>query len=312
MESMRNIILTIVFAVLLGLSIGAASATLRARHATPIGGAKVEVDVDAFDFGEMDSSKDGSHDFTFTNKGDSPLQLTRGNTTCRCTVGEIADSSVLPGQSTTVKITWKSKHYAGPFKQSVTINTNDPNRREVILTISGDYTEPVHFEADELNFGQIVGDEPVTREVRIFSKLSNLSQRILGHKLTGLDDGEVFSGRYPALVGGRNEERPRYDQRRRSQSYCQTGLASGDLWTDNPHANQHRGDAGAPLAAVGIDGQGCFHRRQRLGRRDLACCGSARSKPERRSSGSCKSSPAASAPRMSAITWFTSSPTSSK
>ena len=192
MESMRNIILTIVFAVLLGLSIGAASATLRARHATPIGGAKVEVDVDAFDFGEMDSSKDGSHDFKFTNKGASPLQLTRGATTCRCTVGEIADSSVLPGQSTTVKITWKSKHYAGPFKQSVTINTNDPNRREVILTISGEYTEPVHFEADELNFGQIVGDEPVTREARIFSKLSNLSQRILSRKLTGLDDAKFF------------------------------------------------------------------------------------------------------------------------
>jgi hypothetical protein len=189
---MRNISLIVIFAVLMGLSIGASSATLRVRHTTPVGGAKVEVDIDSFDFGEMDSSKDGSHDFKFTNKGASPLQLTRGATTCRCTVGEITDASVLPGESTTVKITWKSKHYAGPFKQSVTINTNDPNRREVILTISGEYTEPVHFEADELNFGQIVGNEPVTREVRIFSKLSNLSQRILSHKFTEPDIAKFF------------------------------------------------------------------------------------------------------------------------
>jgi hypothetical protein len=189
---MRIISLTVVLAVLLGLAIGASSATLRARHTTPVGGAKVEVVDDSFDFGELDSSKDGSHDFKFTNIGASPLQLTRGASTCRCTVGEIADAQVPPGESTTVKITWKSKHYAGPFKQSVTINTNDPNRREVILTISGEYTEPVHLDADELNFGQIVGDEPVMREARIFSKLSNLSQRILGQKFTEPDLAKFF------------------------------------------------------------------------------------------------------------------------
>jgi hypothetical protein len=192
MHDMRNISLVVVFAILLGLSIGTTSATLRSRHTTAVGGAKVEVDADSFDFGEMDSSKDGSHDFKFTNKGSTPLMLTRGASTCRCTVGEIADAVVQPGQSTTVKITWKSKHYAGPFKQSVTINTNDPNRREVILTITGEYTEPIHFEADELNFGQIVGDEPVTREARIFSKLSNLSQKILSHKLSEPDSEKYF------------------------------------------------------------------------------------------------------------------------
>ena len=182
----------VVLAIVLGLGIGASSATLRARHTTPIGGAKVEAEADSFDFGEMDSSKDGSHDFKFTNKGESPLRLAKGASSCRCTVGEIADAEVAPGQSTTVTITWKSKHHVGPFKQSVTINTNDPNRREVILTISGDYTEPVHFEDDELNFGQIVGTEPVTREIRIFSRLSNLSQRILSRKLSEPDQAKFF------------------------------------------------------------------------------------------------------------------------
>jgi hypothetical protein len=193
MHDMRTISLTILFAIILGLSIGASSASLRVRHSQPVAeGAKVEVAEDSFDFGEMDSSKDGSHDFKFTNKGTSVLQLSKGASTCRCTVGEITEPSVQPGHSTTVKITWKSKHYAGPFKQSVTINTNDPNRREVILTISGEYTEPVHLEADELSFGQIVGNEPVVREVRIFSKLANLSQRILGHTFSRPELAKFF------------------------------------------------------------------------------------------------------------------------
>jgi hypothetical protein len=193
MQSMKTISLIVVFAILLGLAIGGSSANIRARHSEPaIGGAKVEVETDSFDFGEMDSSKDGSHDFKFTNKGTSPLLLTRGASTCRCTVGEIADATISPGESTNVKITWKSKHYAGPFKQSVTINTNDPNRREVILTITGQYTEEVHLESDELNFGQIVGDEPVTREARMFSRLTNLSQRILGHSFTDAELAKFF------------------------------------------------------------------------------------------------------------------------
>jgi len=188
----KQLVTVLVAAILLGLVVGPGIATLRARHVvTPAVGGKVRVDAEAFDFGELDVSKDGSHDFTFTNKGAVPLLLTRGNSTCRCTVGEIANESVPPGQSTTVRVTWKSKHTAGHFSQSVTINTNDPIRPEVILTVTGEFTEPLHLDHEELEFGEIAGDESVTRKARIFCKLSN-PLKILGHNFTDFDLAKYF------------------------------------------------------------------------------------------------------------------------
>ncbi len=107
--------------------------------------------------------------------------------------GEIADSTVAPGESTTVHVTWKSKQYSGTFKQSVTINTSDPNRREVILTISGEYTQQLHVNPNELNFGQIVGNEPVTREARILCNLSNHPLEVTGHEFSEPELAKFFA-----------------------------------------------------------------------------------------------------------------------
>jgi hypothetical protein len=189
---MKKVVLVVFVAVLLGLVIGPVTAMLRARHAPPIGGAKVEVGAVAFDFGEMDSAKDGSHEFTFWNRGTAPLILTRGATSCRCTVSEIADPALNPGQSTTVRVTWKSKHAAGPFMQSVTIGTSDPGRPEVTLTIKGEFTEPLHIVPDELTFGQIIGDTPVACEARIFSRLPNCPVKIVHEQFTDLDLAKYF------------------------------------------------------------------------------------------------------------------------
>jgi hypothetical protein len=188
----RNVLLVVVLGLALGLMIGPCKALLRVRHSEPVGGAKVQVDEDAFDFGEMDSKKEGSHEFRFTNKGKVPLRLTRGAATCRCTVGEIADESVSPGQSTKVRVTWKSKHVAGPFKQSVAINTNDPIRPEVILTINGEFTEPLHVDPDELNFGQVVGDQPATQEARILCNLPNHPLKVSGYEFTDHELARYF------------------------------------------------------------------------------------------------------------------------
>jgi hypothetical protein len=191
-REMRNSLLIVVLGILLGLTIGPCSALLRVRQTVPVGGAKVEVDKDDFDFGELDAAKEGSHEFKFSNRGTAPLKLTRGASTCKCTVGEIPDGTIAPGQSTTVRITWKSKHVAGPFKQSVTIHTNDPIRPEVILTINGQFTEPLHIDPDELNFGQIVGNEPVTQEARILCNLPDHPLKVSSFEFTDHDLAPYF------------------------------------------------------------------------------------------------------------------------
>jgi len=192
---MKSIVVVVFVAIILGLAIGTGTATFRVRHVTPTGGAKVEVDSDAFDFGQLDATEEGSHDFVFTNKGTRPLTLSRGHTTCRCTVGEIADSMVAPGESTTVRVTWnasKSPHLVtGHTRQSVTVNTNDPNRREVILTITGTLTEAVHMDPN-VEFGHFAANEPVTRESRILCSLPKLALEIFGYEFTKEDLAKFF------------------------------------------------------------------------------------------------------------------------
>jgi hypothetical protein len=209
-SEIRSILVIVVAAILLGLVIGASSAALRARDGAstesntaiapqgsdkavaPTASAKVEVDSDRFDFGEMDTAKEGSHDFVFTNKGTLPLTLTQGESSCRCTVGELSKSHLPPGESTTVRVKWKSKNIGGAFKQSVTIKTDDPKRPEVVLSITGTFSEVVRVDPAELNFGQLVGSGPFTGEAHILCNLPNRPLEIAGFEFVKEDLAEFF------------------------------------------------------------------------------------------------------------------------
>ena len=145
------------------------------------------------------SSEKGTHEFTITNRGDQALTLNPGSTSCSCTVSEIKDDELAPGQSTKVLVTWQSKGHIGPFQQSVTVITSDPLRPEVTLTIKGEYTRPVYADPDELTFGQIAGTEPVTREARIFCNLPNQQIKIQGHQLSDPSLEKFFQVDYVPL-----------------------------------------------------------------------------------------------------------------
>jgi hypothetical protein len=196
-------VLVVLLALVVGLSIGSGTALVRARHTeVPLGNAKVEVDSEMFDFGEMDFTKDGSHDFSFTNTGTTPLKLVKGHSSCKCTVGEIADSTVQPGDSTTVHVTWKSKHVSGGFQQNVSINTNDPNRREIVLTIKGEFTEQLRFDPNELNFGQLVSNKPESKEARILCNLPSHPLKITEHEFMDHDLAKFFTVETSLLAKG--------------------------------------------------------------------------------------------------------------
>jgi len=187
-----RILAAILVAVACGAGIGVGAAVLQIRQhpwkggvgipSAPSGG-RATVDHEEFDFGKLDIGDSGKHEFTITNRGDQPLTLSPGASSCGCTVSEIKDSEVPPGQSTKVPVSWHaSRGRVGRFQQSVTIITSDPHRPEVILSVRGEFTRHAYAEPDELAFGQIAGNETVTREVRIFCNLPNQQIKIQGHQ----------------------------------------------------------------------------------------------------------------------------------
>lgn len=133
---------------------------------------KVVVDKVQYDFGAMKFEDQGKHDFVFRNEGDAPLKLWEGRRSCKCTGASIALAEVPPGGSTKVTLEWRAKEAFGPYEQSATINTNDSERPEVTLTITGRITPPLMASPQEVGFGWISADETVTRDVQLFCYLS--------------------------------------------------------------------------------------------------------------------------------------------
>jgi len=147
-------------------------------------GGQVSAEEREFNFGKMDFREHGSHEFTVTNHGSQNLTLNPGTTSCGCTVSKITDGELAPGQSTTVVVSWQAKKHIGAFKQSVTIVTSDPKTPEITFTIKGEYTRPVYADPDELNFGQIAGNESVTRETRVLCNLPDQPLEIKDYQIS--------------------------------------------------------------------------------------------------------------------------------
>src|SRR5271157_536942 len=188
-----RIFIAILVAGAFGAGIGSGAAVLKLRQHPWKGGVgspptasggQVTVDQEEFNFGRLDLTEEGKHEFTITNRGDQTLTLNPGSASCSCTLSEINVSELAPGQSTKVVVSWRSKRRVGPFKQTVTIVSSDPLRPEITFTIKGVYTTSVYADPDELTFGQIAGDESVTHEVRILCNLPSQQIKIQGHQLS--------------------------------------------------------------------------------------------------------------------------------
>jgi hypothetical protein len=147
------------FAGVAGAALGAGTALLRAA-ATPwqvgdfrpgvaaddAAGPRAETLETEHAFGSIGTGETGSHEFTIRNAGREPLSLTKGATSCTCTISDFERSAggdpdgakvVPPGGTTKVKVQWKGKGDGGPFRQQATIFTNDPRRPEIVFVVEG-------------------------------------------------------------------------------------------------------------------------------------------------------------------------------
>jgi len=98
------------------------------------------------EFGTVGVGATGSHEFTVRNTGAAPLTLSRGATSCSCTVSDFEASEggspeakklVPPGESTRVRVQWRGKGTGGPFRQQATILTDDPRLPEIVFVVEG-------------------------------------------------------------------------------------------------------------------------------------------------------------------------------
>ena len=105
-------------------------------------GARLAVEPGSFDFGNVRPEKRLLKELVLRNVGDAELEITKVSTTCRCTVAGAYLKRVAPGASTTLRIAFTSPPAAGPTEQTVTIESNDPERPRVHVKVSATVIAP--------------------------------------------------------------------------------------------------------------------------------------------------------------------------
>lgn len=95
-------------------------------------GAAIVFDEPSYDFGTILIGTIIEHDFTFKNTGSIPLIIKDAASTCGCTIPEIPDAPIMPGQSGKIHVVFDSKGKIGTQNKVVTVYTN-AGTREVAL-----------------------------------------------------------------------------------------------------------------------------------------------------------------------------------
>lgn len=154
---------------------------LREKAAVPPAGSQAVAVADdlTFDFGVMDPLTSGTHKFMIRNDGTAPLKLAKGPTSCKCTLGTVANGYLEPGESTHVTLQWTTgrdkvySHYA-------TIRTNDPNKREIDLRVEGHVRVRLRAEPEAVLFGSVAPNHAGVAEFVLYSQLWDSFELVAG------------------------------------------------------------------------------------------------------------------------------------
>ncbi|MCC6512100.1 MAG: DUF1573 domain-containing protein [Pirellulaceae bacterium] len=120
------------------------------------------------DFGTMQQGSKKTHTFVFKNIGDAPMRLDVLGSSCRCTIGTLADSLLNPGEETGVTLEWKATGVLDEFSQTATIGTTDPEHRQVLLSVKGIVARTVLVEPPSINLGDVSVAQGAVRTAYVF------------------------------------------------------------------------------------------------------------------------------------------------
>ncbi len=125
-----------------------------------------------YNFGSMEVDETLKHTFTIRNDGEGPLKLEFDRSTCKCTLAELKKKELAPGESTTVELEWTPKALDPNFSQAAFLKTNDPNNKEISLTVTGRVDSSYDITPAGVWFlGEMNRDEPTEFSGKISSRV---------------------------------------------------------------------------------------------------------------------------------------------
>jgi hypothetical protein len=140
---------------------------------------KLVIEERVYKFGKMEVGGEKTHKFRIHNKGDGPLVIGRGPTTCQCTISKLSNGTIEPGGFADVELSWKPHGVEQKFHKTSLIWTSDPGFREVVLEIDGQVVPKIVVEPTELHAGEVT-EEHSAKAVGMVGSPLNANLKIVG------------------------------------------------------------------------------------------------------------------------------------
>ena len=103
--------------------------------------AKIQFESEVVDYGTILQDADGNREFKFKNVGKEPLILTSVMSSCGCLVASWPKEPIAPGKSGVIKAHYDTKR-VGKFEKTLTVNSNDVERPNIVLKVKGEIQAP--------------------------------------------------------------------------------------------------------------------------------------------------------------------------
>lgn len=92
----------------------------------------ISLKEEEFDFGKIPQGKPVTHDFLFTNAGNTSLSLQNVQASCGCTTPQWSKDAVEPGATSKITVGYNAAN-VGAFTKSITITYNDNQSKQIII-----------------------------------------------------------------------------------------------------------------------------------------------------------------------------------
>lgn len=96
-----------------------------------------DLETTKYDFGEIKQKEKADIEFKFKNSGKSDLIIRKVRSSCGCTTVTPANTTIKPGESSTIKAVFDAGVRKGRQHKVITVITNDPENSQVSLVVSG-------------------------------------------------------------------------------------------------------------------------------------------------------------------------------
>ena len=86
---------------------------------------EISYDEEEYDFGTVTEGEKVEHSFTFTNTGEAPLFIATASASCGCTVPEVPEEPIAPGESSEIKVIFDTQgKVSDNMEKTVTVTAN--------------------------------------------------------------------------------------------------------------------------------------------------------------------------------------------